>query len=81
VLVDSTEAEEELILYKQDFNGWIQANSLTQLLPNGKKVAIATWEHLEDGGKYLTDKSLGPRVCDAKCKAVELHQIRNQRIQ
>ncbi|KAJ9527209.1 hypothetical protein V8C86DRAFT_2889529 [Haematococcus lacustris] len=66
VLVDSTGTEEELSFYKQDFNRWIQTNSLTQLLPTGKKQVVATWERLEDGGRYLTDRTLSKRVSDAE---------------
>ncbi|KAL6748214.1 hypothetical protein V8C86DRAFT_1182359 [Haematococcus lacustris] len=58
LLVDSEGTEEQLrFRRKQDFNRWLHLNTLVELLPNGVKQVVAAWEHLEDGGRYFTNKT------------------------
>ncbi|KAL6746639.1 hypothetical protein V8C86DRAFT_1473885 [Haematococcus lacustris] len=64
VLEDDTGAQEELLFYKPDFDTWVQYNILTQLLPNGINVVVASWDYLEEGGRYFTDRSLAKPVSD-----------------
>ncbi|KAJ9533976.1 hypothetical protein QJQ45_027072 [Haematococcus lacustris] len=64
VLEDDTGAQEELLFYKPDFDTWVQYNILTQLLPNGINVVVASWDYLEEGGRYFTERSLPKPVSD-----------------
>jgi hypothetical protein len=63
VLVDSTGTEEQWLFRKQDFDVWSHAHSLMQLLPDGRKQVVASWELLEEGGRYLTNMLLDKPVC------------------
>ncbi|KAJ9518008.1 hypothetical protein QJQ45_004313 [Haematococcus lacustris] len=62
LLVDSEGTERQIEFSdKQDFNKWIQSNTLMLVLPSGTKRVVAAWERLEDGGMYFTNKTFEKR--------------------
>ncbi|KAJ9518023.1 hypothetical protein QJQ45_004323 [Haematococcus lacustris] len=72
LLVDSEGTEKQLEFSdKQDFNRWLQSNTLTLLLPNGTERVVAAWERLEDGGRYFTNKTFEKRSSLAQDSASE----------
>ncbi|KAJ9518904.1 hypothetical protein QJQ45_026256 [Haematococcus lacustris] len=63
LLVDSEGTEKQLrFRRKQEFDRWLHHNTLVELLPNGLEQVVAVWEHLEDGGRYLTNTTFDKRV-------------------
>ncbi|KAL6754946.1 hypothetical protein V8C86DRAFT_3027692 [Haematococcus lacustris] len=67
MLVDSEGTEKQLrFRRKQEFDRWLYHNTLVELLPNGTEQVVAVWEHLEDGGRYLTNTTFDKRVADVE---------------
>ncbi|KAJ9518286.1 hypothetical protein QJQ45_010243 [Haematococcus lacustris] len=63
LLVDSECTERQVEFSdKQDFNRWLQSNTLMLVLPNGTERVVAAWERMEDGGRYFTNKKFDMRV-------------------
>lgn len=59
VIVDSTGTEEVLQFgSRKGFELWSRLNILKEVQQDGKKRVVDTWEDVQDGGRYYTDRTL-----------------------
>jgi hypothetical protein len=65
-LVDEEGNQEEVeFADKREFERWAVTNTLKLALETGRKRYINSWEQLQDGGKYITTKSLEGKVSES----------------